>query len=50
MIRITSPTFVAGVDIDAQRAAPILSFMRLWTYGQIVRYCERKGWQWERIA
>ncbi len=49
MIRITAPHFTAGVDLTTQRAAPILSFMRTWPWPRIARYCERKGWEWERV-
>lgn len=47
MIRILAPHFVAGI-IPAERAAPILSYMRMWSVERIVRYCQSKGWQWER--
>lgn len=50
MIRILAPHFVAGVDLSTGRAAPILSFMRTWTAPRIIRYCQAKGWQWERVA
>lgn len=49
MIRILAPHFVAGVDLSARRAAPILSYMRTWSAERIARYCQSKGWQWERI-
>lgn len=49
MIRILAPHFTAGVDLTAQRAAPIVSFMRTWTAPRIIRYCQSKGWQWERV-
>jgi hypothetical protein len=49
MIRITAPHFVAGVDLVTQRSAPIVSFMRTWTWPRIMRYCQSKGWKAERV-
>lgn len=51
MIRILAPHFVAGIDLDARRAAPILSYMRMWDEARIARYCQSqsKGWRWERV-
>lgn len=49
MIRISAPHFVAGVDPSTGQAAPIIAYMRTWSIPRIVRYCQQKGWQWERI-
>lgn len=49
MIRIVAPHFVAGICVDTGRSAPILAYMPTWSVDRIVRYCERKGWQWETL-
>lgn len=50
MIRILAPHFVAGVDLDTKRAAPIIGYMGSWSAERIASYCKSKCWQWERIA
>jgi len=44
LVRITAPHFVAGIVVR-ERAAPILAYMLPWSLTQILRYCDRKGWQ-----
>lgn len=45
VIRIEAPHFCAAIDCVNGRAAPILSFMRGWTFGQIKAYCVARGWK-----
>jgi hypothetical protein len=53
LIRISSPHFVAGVEIAkgnlANRCAPILHYMQWWTLARIKDYCKSKGWQLEQM-
>ena len=60
LIRITSPHFVAGIELEESQysdgegpivinAAPILKYMKLWTYEKVVDHCSEKGWEWEII-
>lgn len=55
LLRITGPNFVVGVvflegsDV-AYRVAPLVRYMRGWTTHHIWTYCQRKGWQVERIT
>lgn len=47
LIRIQAPHFCAGMEISdsGRRVAPIISYMRPWTVGQIYQYCRAKGWE-----
>lgn len=51
MIIIDAPHFNAAVVLDDNgvvvRAAPILKYMLGWTAARVVRYCFRKGWQFD---
>lgn len=63
LLRITSGYFVAGIEchsaaghydyddepVPIHRTASILGYMRGWTIHRIIRYCERKGWQIEKV-
>lgn len=44
LIRVVAPHFVAGVDVTAHRAAPILHYMAGWSEARIRAYCAGKGW------
>jgi hypothetical protein len=44
LIQIQAPHFTAGVVVG-ERAAPIIHYMRGWTYEQILAYCRRKKWR-----
>lgn len=44
LVRIVAPHFVAGIDIEDQRLAPIVSYMRGWSIERIVDHCRSKGW------
>jgi hypothetical protein len=48
MLRIVAPHFVAGI-VRGGLCAPIIRYMRGWTYRQIAEYCQRKGWQVEKL-
>jgi hypothetical protein len=43
MLRIVSPHFVAGI-VRGGLCAPIIGYMRGWTFAQIRDYCVRKNW------
>ena len=61
LIRITAPHFVAGIvtycgpmvtkksgmRVPSHRCAPIVKYMKNWTVADIMRYCKKKGWQYE---
>lgn len=49
LIRISSPTFVAGYDREIGRIAPIIKYMRGWTDEQISTYCKSKGWTCAKV-
>jgi hypothetical protein len=52
LIRIESSYFVAGVELKGDlfdvftvfRAAPILSYMKGWSYDRVKNYCTKKEW------
>lgn len=43
LIRITSNYFCAGL-ILGERAAPIISYMKNWSFDEILNYCNKKKW------
>jgi len=48
LIRITSPWFVAGVEIlpnGSKRAAPIIHYMKNFTINKILSYSKKRGWK-----
>jgi hypothetical protein len=51
LVQITAPHFVAGIDYGDGRAtpryAPIIGYMRGWSFDRIRIYCSRKGWMLE---
>ncbi len=47
MLRIVAPHFVAGI-VRGGAVAPIISYMKGWTFRQIMDYCTRKGWKVEK--
>lgn len=49
LVRITTPYFVAGVEVGV-RSAPIIKYMHDWTIVRIVRHCEVKGWDCEVLG
>jgi len=48
MLRILAPHFVAGI-VRGGQVAPIIRYMKGWTYRRILDYCARKGWSVEVI-
>jgi hypothetical protein len=48
MLRIVSPYFVAGI-VEQGAVAPIIKYMKGWTFEQIKAYCNKKGWTIEII-
>ena len=52
LLRIEAPHFVAGLVLERKRVvdgAPILRYMRNWSYSQVRNYCAKKGWSWEEV-
>jgi hypothetical protein len=49
MLRIVSPWFVAGIDLETDNCAPIIKYMRGWSRPQIEAYCKKRGWSWEYL-
>jgi len=47
LIRIVAPHFVAGLVTDGSQCAPIISYMRRWSLGDIIRYCKKKRWEYQ---
>jgi len=58
LIHIIAPHFVAGIELEESQysdgegpivinAAPILKYMKLWTYAKVTDYCQKKGWKWK---
>ena len=48
LVQITAPHFVAGsilLDDSAYRVAPIIRYMRGWSYAMMIYYASRKGWR-----
>ena len=43
MLRISAPHFVAGI-VRGGPAAPIIRYMKGWTFARIKAYCDRKRW------
>lgn len=51
-IRVTAPHFCAHADLQADGRvvpggplAPIIAYMRNWTWQRVQDYCARKGWE-----
>lgn len=49
LLRIIAPHFVAGV-VPGKAAAPIVRYMRGWSYDKIYCYCQQKGWTCEVVS
>ena len=53
LYRIEAPHFAVGIEIEIRGgvpmfvtfAPPIVCYMRGWNYGQVERYCGKKGWK-----
>lgn len=43
MLRITAPHFVAGI-VRGGLCAPIIGYMKGWTFAEIKAYCAKKRW------
>lgn len=48
MLQIRSPYFVAGWT-DHGECAPIIHYMRNWSEEKVREYCEKKGWEVEKL-
>lgn len=47
IIHIDAPHFCAGVLLNGDvvvRAAPILKYMKGWTWHRVMAYCDKKRW------
>lgn len=52
MIIILAPSFTSAVIIDngkVSKAAPIVKYMKGWTWDTVILYCEEKGWKTVRV-
>lgn len=49
MIRISALYFVAGYDLSNGNIAPIIKYMRGWSYWKIEEYCKFKNWKIEYL-
>ena len=52
-LQVSAPHFVAGVVLVASRvteAAPILRYMRGWSYQRVLEFAKRKGWLVARVT
>lgn len=57
LLRISAPHFVAGIELwsgydkddPVNKPAPILKYMKTWTVSRIMRYCRKKGWQYQEV-
>jgi len=47
IVRISAPNFVAAYDIETGNIAPIIKYMKGWSYEKILTYCNKKGWKLE---
>ena len=47
LIRITSKYFCAGYDMNNGNIAPIIKYMKDWSFERIKNYCSLKGWKLE---
>lgn len=52
LVRIEAPHFVAGIIIDFDNdkvlnAAPIVKYMKNWTWSRASQYCDTRNWKWE---
>ena len=53
LIRIAAPYFVAGIILvpdlfgvfSVVKAAPILRYMKGWSYSRVFAYCNQKNWE-----
>lgn len=44
IIQITAPHFTAGMDTETGQIAPIISYMKGWSFKRIQKYCTEKRW------
>ena len=52
MIIILAPTFTAAVITDngeVSKTAPIVKYMKGWTWDTVILYCEGRGWKTIRV-
>lgn len=49
LIRIVAPHFVAGA-VRGGPIAPIIRYMKGWSFKQIQAYCDKKGWTVEVVS
>ncbi len=45
MYIVYAPHFVAAYDFQNDRIAPIIKYMKGWSYDKIFNYCNSKGWK-----
>lgn len=53
LLRIIAPHFAAGIvlgnDLSARPCAPIIKYMRGWSFAAIKIYCAKKRWTLEVV-
>ena len=50
LIRIIAPHFVAGAEMRkgvVTNCAPIIKYMKGWSYRRVQSYCKYKKWEYE---
>ena len=52
LFQVKAPYFYAGVVIENNKVttvAPILKYMKGWSQTEVQRYCDNKGWYFEKV-
>ena len=52
LLQIDAPYFCAGCSLNGKyvdTVAPIIKYMKGWTYEEVVTYCKRKRWKVTKI-
>lgn len=54
IVQVRGPNFTAGVVFSraevATQAAPIIKWMKGWSFHQVVSYCKKRNWSCEVIT
>lgn len=53
MFRIVAPHFVAGGVYHEKviiRVAPIIKYLLGWSEKDVMNYCQKKGWNYEKLG
>ena len=52
LFQVKAPYFCAGISIENNKViaqAPILKYMKGWSRAEVQRYCDNKGWYFEKV-